>query len=187
MRYLSFVAICICFGGFAIAQQEKQEVILKQEGQEKIKQLSSSLKSTLVKSISQDGLHAAIEVCHEQAPKIAKSLSKDAWHVGRTSLKTRNAANAPDEWEQSTLLKFEKAMKNGVSPEILVASKMDDKQFRLMMPIPTGQACLACHGSSVDPDLLKTIQQRYPKDRAVGFELGELRGAFTLSKELDEQ
>jgi hypothetical protein len=57
--------------------------------------------------------------------------------------------------------------------------------FRYMKAIPTGELCLTCHGGSIDPDLAARIRAGYPKDQATGFKLGELRGAFTLSKPLD--
>ena len=51
----------------------------------------------------------AIAVCKDKAPAIAKSeQQKSGWaDVGRTSLKLRNPANKPDDWELAVLNKFE--------------------------------------------------------------------------------
>ena len=58
------------------------------------------------------------------------------------------------------------------------------RTYRYMKAIPVGEVCLACHGSSLDPELKATIDGGYPEDRATGFALGELRGAFTVTKTL---
>jgi hypothetical protein len=53
-----------------------------------------------------------------------------------------------------------------------------------MKAIPTGEICLACHGESISPDVATAIREAYPQDQATGFSLGDIRGAFTLSKPL---
>ena len=55
-------------------------------------------------------------------------------------------------------------------------------EFRMMKAIPTGEACLGCHGKEIKPELTAVIDRRYPQDKARGFALGELRGAFTLRR-----
>jgi len=55
-----------------------------------------------------------------------------------------------------------------------------------MKAIPLAKKpCATCHGTNVDPDLRAEILKRYPQDEAVGFEPGEIRGAFTLSRKID--
>ena len=51
-----------------------------------------------------------------------------------------------------------------------------------MKAIPTAEACLACHGHAVESELAALIDQYYPEDQARGFEVGDLRGAFTLRR-----
>ena len=53
-----------------------------------------------------------------------------------------------------------------------------------MKAIPTGELCLLCHGETIDPDIAAAIDKAYPEDQARGFSLGDIRGAFTLSKPL---
>ena len=52
-----------------------------------------------------------------------------------------------------------------------------------MKAIPAGAVCLTCHGNDIDPELKAQIDAFYPEDRATGFKLGALRGAFTISRE----
>jgi len=66
----------------------------------------------------------------------------------------------------------------------LAKSSYDEQSFRYMKAIQTGGLCLACHGSSVTPEVKKVIQHYYPEDKAIGFNVGDIRGAFTLIKQL---
>ena len=44
--------------------------------------------------------------------------------------------------------------------------------------ITVREACLACHGAKAErPDFVK---ERYPEDRACGFEVGDLRGLYSV-------
>ena len=60
-------------------------------------QLGSELKGELGKAMAAGGPVAAISVCRERAPAIAARLSRESGAaVGRTALRVRNPANAPD-------------------------------------------------------------------------------------------
>ena len=73
----------------------------------------------------------AIGMCQIVAPDIAASQSlASGWRVGRTSLKTRNPANAPDEWERMVLEDFERRKAAGEA-----AKTLDYAAFEL----PAGQ------------------------------------------------
>ena len=65
-----------------------------------------------------------------------------------------------------------------------VVEAADGKTFRFMKAIPTAEVCLACHGSDITPEVAAAIDERYPDDMARGYSLGDVRGAFSLSKPL---
>ena len=46
--------------------------------------------------------------------------------------------------------------------------------------------CLACHGprESQSPELRTALERDYPHDAATGYAVGELRGAFTLQRQV---
>lgn len=154
-----------------------------------IQQYASSLKSELVSAIKAGGPSNAVAVCQDKAPAIEASLSETSdWEVGRTSLKTRNPNNAPDAWETRILEQFE-ALKAAGNPidGMAYAEVVDtdgEKTYRFMKAIPTQEVCLACHGTDIDPELAKAIDEAYPEDQARGYSAGDIRGAFTLSKPL---
>jgi hypothetical protein len=167
-----------------LKQLPNQNDLLKQEGKVKIQAFAAQLKHELVSAIKQGGLSNGVEVCNSKAPQIAQALSVDGWTIKRTSLQTRNASNKANDWELGVLEKFETQLSSGTPISKLLAVESDDEHFNLMKAIETDQVCLACHGSSVDEKTLKTINALYPSDSATGFKLGDIRGAFSLQKDL---
>ena len=57
--------------------------------------------------------------------------------------------------------------------------------FRFMKAIPTGQVCLDCHGDKIDPKVATKLITTYPEDKAIGFKLGDIRGAFTITQPIN--
>ena len=51
-----------------------------------------------------------------------------------------------------------------------------------MKAIPTQALCLNCHGELMSTPVKAKIKQLYPGDKATGFKVGDIRGAFTLFK-----
>ena len=174
--------------GFAEAPQltEEQQQAYTQKVRLAAKTLGQTLKSKLVKALSEGGPLSAIDVCAIEAPEIAETVSDQfGVAVGRRALKVRNSENAPDAWETEALLQFDQAIAAGDNPTTLETSEIVDGAegpvFRWAKAIPTGGPCLTCHGPSVKPEIRAAILERYPSDKAVGFKPGSLRGIFTVS------
>jgi hypothetical protein len=161
------------------------------ESKATIKQFFEELKGNLVAAIKEGGPVNAIGVCSEKAPGIAKSISDQrGWEVGRTSLKLRNPANAPDEWERKVLEQFESRKAAGEDPQQIahfeVVEQGGARVFRFMKAIPTAEKpCLTCHGSEVPPPVEAKLKELYPTDQARGYSAGDIRGAFTISQPMD--
>lgn len=155
-----------------------------------IMEFFSTLKGELETAISSGGPASAVVVCNARAPVIAAEMSaKTGWDVARTSLKLRNPRlNAPDEWERAVLLDFEQRHAAGEDVRSIAYAETVEsdgqKTFRFMKAIPTSEVCLTCHGTEIQPEIVSAIDAAYPDDEAKGFELGDIRGAFTLSKSL---
>tara|TARA_R110002012_G_scaffold49246_2_gene127468 strand:- start:683 stop:1366 length:684 start_codon:yes stop_codon:yes gene_type:complete len=186
------LALPICFSastvnaGTADAGASAQESDIK-EARLLIKEFSETLKSTLSAAIEQGGLINALDACHIEAPAISSRLAAQSdWKVERTSLKPRNALNSPDNWELANLQRFEQRKEAGEAvANIDTFSTIQDKGqtvFRYMKAIPTGGLCLNCHGNSIAPSVKEKIDALYPYDEALGFTVGDIRGAFTLQK-----
>ena len=106
--------------------------------------------------------------------------------MGRTSLKTRNPKNAPDAWEKRVLEEFDAAKSKGADATKLehfeVVEKNGVRTFRFMKAIPVAEPCLTCHGETIKEPVKAKLAELYPNDRATGYKVGDIRGAFTLSK-----
>ncbi len=168
----------------ADSQQE-----LTRQARSLVKQFGSQLKGELQHGMKNGGPVNAIAICNTKAPGIADSVSgKSGWTVGRTSLKLRNPDNHPDSWEQQVLQDFERRLAAGADPKSLEHAEILEQDgariFRYMKAIPTGKVCLNCHGASIKPEVSAKLDQLYPADQARGFRIGDLRGAFTLSRKL---
>lgn len=154
-------------------------------------QLGSELKSELKLAIEQGGPVAAIAVCRDRAPAIAGRLSAQSGaNVGRTALRVRNPANAPDDLQRAVLEQFAAQMGQGEAAATQSAAGPPEAVFeikgakgverRYMRAIPTDALCLTCHGAALSPELAAAIGRDYPADAATGFALGQLRGAFSV-------
>ena len=80
--------------------------------------------------------------------------------------------------DEKTLEHFEIAQRD--------ITRQDGKPvFRYMKAILTVKPCLICHGQAVDAELRAHLAELYPSDKATGFALGDIRGAFTLVRPLE--
>jgi hypothetical protein len=152
-----------------------------------VKDLGEGLKRQLMAAIKAGGPASAIGVCQTIAPGLAEKAGQArALKVGRTGLRVRNPANAPDDWERRVLEDFAARIKGGTDAAKLeraetVFDASGAAAFRYMKAIPmAAEPCLTCHGAP-EPSLKAEIARLYPQDQATGFKPGELRGAFTVS------
>jgi len=177
-------------GAKDMAKDGQLAALSKQAGKI-IKGFAMTLKGTLTQEMKAKGPVAAINVCNHKAEQIARNFSFAGWTTGRTALKLRNTMqNTPDEWETAVLKMFEKKLAEGADPKTLtkaeIVTENGRKVFRFMKAIPVGKPCLTCHGENIKPEVRDAIEALYPNDKATGFKLGQLRGAFTLTKVLDK-
>jgi len=152
-------------------------------------ELASRLMRALQASLKEGGPTAAISICRDQAPKLASEVSTEkGCTVRRTSLKTRNAKNAPDAWERKVLESFATQASQGKDPAGLEFSEVIREGgrpvLRYMRGIAAREPCLTCHGRSLTPAVSLAINSAYPEDHATGYEDGDLRGAFSVRKPL---
>ena len=163
---------------------------LKTEARAAIKDFGPALKDKLQSVMSTEGVVAAIEACSLMAPDIASATGeRHGLQIGRTSHRVRNPANAPDEWETARLQDFLIAVEQGAASGTLdfgaVIETNKGPVFRYMKAIPTGDLCVVCHGQEIAPEVSNALNELYPEDKARGFEVGDLRGAFTVTRKLN--
>ncbi|MBL4614954.1 MAG: DUF3365 domain-containing protein [Magnetovibrio sp.] len=162
---------------------------LKGEAVSVVKAFGGPLKKALVGGMKNGGPINAIAICNEKAPAIAAAAAASTgWDVGRTSLKLRNPNNEPDAWELNVLKSFESRKAAGEKPDTIafgeVVESNGKKQYRFMKAIGTAPVCLNCHGAELKPAVAAKLDGLYPDDKARGYAKGDIRGAFTLKKNL---
>ncbi len=151
------------------------------ESRAAVKAFGNELITQLKQALEDGGPVKAIKVCNSKAPEIAAKLSSEYdWKIGRTSLKTRNPNNNPDEWETTVLQQFEQRKQQGEDIATLEYYETTAKGFRYMKAIPTKGLCLTCHGDAISESVKATLVELYPEDKATGFKAGDIRGAFTV-------
>jgi len=151
-----------------------------------VKKFAGSLKPQLKAALESGGPVNAIEVCSTQAPDIANKLGiENGWDIKRVSLKARNSHSAkPDAWETRVLQDFNDRQAAGESAKKMTHSEMMGDEFRFMKAQGVEPICLTCHGEKLSSPVFEALQKHYPDDMATGYSLGQIRGAFSLSKKL---
>ncbi len=147
--------------------------------------LVSELKAELGRALKEGGPVGAIAVCKSKAPEIAARLSRESGaDVGRTALRVRNPANAPDDFETLLLQQFSNELASGkFEPPLQAAVEINRGgmvERRYVQALPMDAVCVTCHGPALAPELAAVIAREYPQDAATGFEPGQLRGAISI-------
>lgn len=190
MRLLPFTLLLASLASSATSAQDTSPAA--QQAMSLMGRLHSELRDQLMAAMAEGGPEKAVDVCKDAAPAIAARLSKESgWQVKRVGTRTRNpATGTPDAWEQEQLVQFETRLKAGENLDVLfqfteIAEPQRTVQ-RAMKAIPTGPTCLACHGDvgTQSIGLRRALKASYPQDAATGYAVGELRGAFSLTRVL---
>ncbi len=179
--------ISISLASFVFSTAQATQLNKKELSQEAIsivKKFGGSLKPQLQKAMKSGGPVHAIDVCSTAAPAIANNLTKETgWVVRRVSLKARNDKTAiPNAWEAEVLKKFDQRQAAGESAKKMAYSEVVNGQFRFMKAQGVEPVCLACHASKVSAPIEAALKEKYPNDMARGYSLGQIRGAFSLTK-----
>jgi hypothetical protein len=152
-------------------------------------QLGQKLKAAM----STDGPVAAVSVCKESAPAIARQLSiaNDA-KVTRVGTRVRNQEmGVPNAWQKEALTQFEARLSQGEKAADIEYWQVADNghgksELRYAKAIAVQPQCLSCHGSAQDiaAPLAEKLRIEYPNDQATGYGVGQLRGAVVVTRPL---
>ena len=179
------ITVCACADNSA-----EQAEAFQQQAQGKIKSLATALKKELSSAMQSGGPVAAVQTCKLEAQGITDALNNGT-RIKRTSLKLRNPKNAPDVWETQILNSFEYRLAQGTPIDQLTHSETikteSGSTLRMMRAIPTQGLCLSCHGDkqTMSKELVSILEEAYPNDQATGFQVGQIRGAFSVMKNIE--
>ncbi|MCG8473910.1 MAG: DUF3365 domain-containing protein [Cytophagales bacterium] len=161
-----------------------EDSVYMKKGDQVTKMAQAVLLSRVAMAMKEGGPPKAINVCSVEAESLLDSLSKEhECSISRISLKNRNPKAYPaSRQEKEALLAFDG--QSGKQPR-LVRKGHELQYFKpIYIAMP---ACLKCHGTEgadIEQATLRLIKEKYPKDRARGYENGDFRGAWKLSFQL---
>ena len=134
--------------------------------------LFKKLSGRLTEVMKSKGPTAAIEVCSQEASKIAEAVGKkQGVKIGRTAVKLRNEKNQPPSWAKSLI---EESPSHGTFVDL------PEDRVGALLPIHLQAKCVACHGPAdkIADEVGASLAKFYPNDKATGFNEGDLRGWF---------
>lgn len=101
--------------------------------------------------------------------------------IKRVSDKPRNPANTANEQELKVIEKYKKMVADKAEINPIVEEHNGGVQF--YYPITTNSMCLQCHGKpaeQINPATLKKLSELYPADKAVGYDIDQVRGIWSI-------
>ena len=173
--------VLLVFSSCSTRQKMTDEEVLE-KGTAISGKLLAALLNELTTEMKETGVVGAINYCSLQALPITHQISEDEGvELGRVSHRFRNLQNAANEEELRLIENYIKLRQAGepLSPVIIAGKGTKTFYSPILLAAPL---CLSCHGKpeEIDPGVLAVINERYPGDKAVNFELDEVRGLFKV-------
>lgn len=192
-KIISSALLVFLFISFGCSEKSKTELTenIKSSLRKDAKDFMESLKSILVKEMQTKGIVSAVSVCSDTAQILTNNygISKGIY-IKRVSFKNRNENDAPNKIETEALKMFEELKQKGELKETTEYFKTTEENGATsviyLKPILVQAPCLSCHGSldQIGPDVKQILQTKYPNDKAIGYQLDDLRGAVSIKKTL---
>lgn len=164
--------------GESTSHTEPTETDPLEQGRSIAQATKAALGKQLMTKLKESGPAGAIEFCQLKALPITDSvsISKGA-QVLRISDKPRNPKNTCTEEELGFLKQWKTDLASGNEPQAFLIDKGNHTLG--YYPIFTEEKCLACHGEP-QKEVKKILEKRYPLDLALGYGVGQIRGAFRV-------
>lgn len=174
--------------GMAVKRVSDLQIVEKAlaMGNEISDEAQEQLMHALHNAIDEKGFVEAMAFCNAEALPIVQSVGDEyGVEVRRVSNRYRNPHDQPRENEKALLDAYEYNQEIGESsePNIQKLQNGEVLLYTRAITIP-GQFCLNCHGEpNVDivGELKEKINTLYPDDKAIGHEIGDLRGMWSIS------
>jgi hypothetical protein len=154
-----------------------------EEGDAIVKATFATLSTNLSGALKEGGVANALEFCNVEAMPLTDSLSTHYnIEIRRASHRPRNPENQADSLEMVSIQAYVKQLEAKGEFKPYVYRHRSNILFHAPIRI-AGDLCLNCHGSpgtDIAQRDLELIRELYPQDEATGFEVGELRGIWSI-------
>jgi hypothetical protein len=177
LSLIAMIGLWICNPAPALAQTNPASLAKAVEEIENLDAMRSGLASTLEGSTDPVTGETFKQVCKPVGMRAMQLSQENGWQVKQISKKYRNPAHKPDGPHAiMALAKFEK------DPDLLGFWDREARDgqggTRYYRRINVEASCLACHGAKGSrPEF---VQNKYPEDRAFDFNVGDLRGMYSV-------
>ena len=135
------------------------------------------------KAINKKGTKEAVTFCNERAYTLTDSMARvNRANIKRVSDKPRNQNNKANAKELAHIETFKAMVTNQQELEPIVEEAGNSVNF--YYPITTNAMCLQCHGTlnkDIKSDIYKTIKGLYPNDQAIGYDVDQVRGIWSIT------
>lgn len=141
-------------------------------------QLQKELLENVSKAIQQGGTDYAVNFCNVKAIPITNSFSESyKIRAQRLSDKNRNPQNAIQTQEEFSAWEKIKREKSHFVEQNAKGDVYYYKPIAIKMP-----TCLQCHGTkeNISESTLKILTEKYPNDKATGYQMNNMRGMWKL-------
>jgi cytochrome c553 len=145
-------------------------------------QTKAILGKNLLNAINTKGTDGAVDFCSTKAYPLTDSMAQVLHaNIKRVSDKNRNPKNAANELE----LKYISQAKDLLSKGEKIKPQVQEINGKMVgyYPIMSDKMCLQCHGqpkTQVLQTTLSKIETIYPSDKALGYDLNQLRGIWVV-------
>ena len=141
------------------------------------------LGKNLMGKIQKEGTIAALEFCNSKAYPLTDSMAvAQNASIKRVSDKPRNPKNFANTEELKYITIFKNDAKNNKESTPIVLESLE--KVNVYYPIKTNGMCLQCHGTpkkQITESTFAAIQKLYPKDKAIGYNINQVRGIWNVS------
>lgn len=188
------IATALVMSGCCEEEDPKTKKMVADITDDAMKTVMPQMVKTLTGKVKENGYAEAVTFCKDFVPEFGKNQHQvlqqkygEEYNVSdfkfrRVTLKPRNPANKPDATEEKILKTWQTEEEKG-KPIDTTVKKAGEKWYGLAPIRIISNTCLGCHGTAeaADAEAMKKIKELYPQDAATGYELNQLRGAFSVT------
>ncbi len=163
-------------------QVESHQLDYMEIGKGYAQETQKVLGKNLMQTIQNEGVAQAVVFCNEQAYPLTDSMATHyKARIKRVSDKPRNPDNKANATELAYINTFKEKVAQGDS--IIPIVKEENGKVHFYAPIITQSLCLNCHGTpgkNIAPDVVRHLSELYPQDQAIGYDVGQVRGIWSI-------
>lgn len=174
------------------ALNEETQAQLLKKGSEIAGKAQQVLLSNVSEAIKREGVPGAVSFCNLNAAQLTDIMGKsmDISSITRLSDKNRNLNNALHEDLDQKAWKIIQTKMHDANAKEKNTVLQDKNQVYYYQAIVIGMpTCLTCHGNKeteIAMETQKTLNEKYPQDKAFGYKMGDLRGMWKINLSTNE-